>query len=224
MHFPFKSRLSGLFRELVVGYSRELLFWILLLPALSALGSMSPRRQIVGVVETMAFLFVAISSGGKLKNLGLQFAHWNPLAPHTAALCVVVGAVTGGAMAVVAQLSRQSLGAEVPWNKALLVIVLGPVLEEVIFRGYLMTAALLLTRRLSSRNAAACSVVGVAVAFSIAHLTTAGISFIQLCCIAATGCVYGLLRLQHRSTMASTLAHAAYNLALYVCYWCGWAS
>jgi hypothetical protein len=26
------------------------------------------------------------------------------------------------------------------------------------------------------------------------------------------------------STARFTLAHAAYNLALYVCYWCGWAS
>jgi len=28
----------------------------------------------------------------------------------------------------------------------------------------------------------------------------------------------------YRSTVASTLAHAVYNLALYVSYWCGWAS
>jgi membrane protease YdiL (CAAX protease family) len=36
--------------------------------------------------------------------------------------------------------------------------------------------------------------------------------------------VYGFLRLRHRSTIASTLAHGSFNLALYVCYWCGWAS
>jgi membrane protease YdiL (CAAX protease family) len=175
-------------------------------------------------LETVAFLIVAISSTGKLKNLGLEFANWNPLSSQAAAECIVAGVVTGGAIVGVAILSGQPLGAEVGWNKALLAIVLGPVAEEVIFRGYLMTGALVLARRLISSNYAAYSVVGVAVPFSIAHLTTDGITVIQLCCIASTGCLYGFLRLRHRSTVASTLAHAVYNLALYVSYWCGWAS
>jgi len=57
--------------------------------------------------------------------------------------------------------------------------------KEVIFRGYLLTAALMLTRHLSlsGSGSVACSIVATAVVFSIAHLTTAGTTAIQLCCI-----------------------------------------
>ena len=57
----------GWFRELA-RYWRELLFWMLLLPALGALGSIRPRRQIAGLIEACAFLVVAVSSAGKLKS------------------------------------------------------------------------------------------------------------------------------------------------------------
>jgi membrane protease YdiL (CAAX protease family) len=133
----------------------------------------------------------------------------------------VVGILAGGAIVVVASLSHQPLGTESGWNKVILAVALGPVLEEVIFRGYLLTAALLLTRRLSALSSAASSIIGVAVFFSIAHLTTPGTTPLQLCCIELTGCLYGCIRLRYRSTAAAALAHAAYNLALYLGYWCG---
>jgi len=103
----------------------------------------------------------------------------------------------------------------------MLAIALGPVLEEVIFRGYLFTAALLLTRRLCPSRSADFSIIGVALVFSIAHLTTAGTTALQLCCIVLTGCLYGWVRFRYRSTAAAALAHAAYNLALYLSYWSG---
>ena len=121
----------------------------------------------------------------------------------------------------VASISQQPLGTEGGWTRAVLAIALGPVLEEVIFRGYLFTAALLLTRRLSPPRSATSSIIGVALVFSIAHLTTAGTTALQLCCIVLTGCLYGLVRFRCRSTAAAALAHAAYNLALYLSYWSG---
>ena len=202
-------------------YWRELLFWMLLRPAFGALGSNRPRRQIGGLIEACAFLLVAISSTGKLKSLGLEFANWNRVGRRAAVACVVVGILAGGAIVVVASLSHQPLGTESGWNKVILAVALGPVLEEVIFRGYLLTAALLLTRRLSALSSAASSIIGVAVFFSIAHLTTPGTTPLQLCCIELTGCLYGCIRLRYRSTAAAALAHAAYNLALYLGYWCG---
>ena len=222
MHFSFRRKGISLFKE-VVSYRREILFWILLLPAFSALGSIWPRRQATGLVETVAFLFVAVSSTGKLKSLGLEFAHWNPLPLHAAVECMVAGAITGGAVVAVAKLSIQPLGAEGGWNRALLAIVLGPIAEEVIFRGYLMTAALRLARRLPFLRPAPSSTVAVALLFAVSHRSTPGTTALQLCCIAATGCLYGHLRLSQRSTVASVLAHGAYNLVLYVSYWFDWA-
>ena len=215
-----KSAKTGWMKELT-GCWRELLFWMLPLPAFGALGSMRPRRQIAGLIETCAFRLVAISSAGNPKSLGLEFASWNRIGRRAAAACVAAGLVAGGSIVVVASLSHQLLGTRSGWNEAAQAITLGPVLEEVIFRGYLLTAALLLTRRLSPSSSVASSVLGVAAAFSIAHLTTAGTTALQLCCILLTGCLYGCIRLQYRSTAAAALAHGAYNLALYLSYWTG---
>ena len=207
----------------LTGYWRELLFWMLLLPAFGALGSLRPRRQVAGLVESCAFLMVAISSTGKLKSLGLEFANWSRICRRAAAACIGAGLLAGVSIVAVAHLSQQPLGTVSAWNKAMLAITLGPVLEEVIFRGYLLTAALRLMRHLSLSGSGsdACSIVATAVVFSIAHFTTAGTTAIQLCCIFLTGCLYGCLRVRHASTAAAALAHAAYNLALYLSYWCG---
>jgi len=218
MLFHCRSARTGWVKDLA-GYWRELLFWMLLLPAFGALGSNRPRGQIVGLIEAGAFLLVAISSAGKLKSL--EFANWNRIGSRAAAACVVAGLLAGGSIVAVASISQQPLGTEKGWNKAMLAIALGPVLEEVIFRGYLFTAALLLTRRLSPSGSAAFSIIGVALVFSIAHLTTAGTTALQLCCIVLTGCLYGWVRFRYRSTAAAALAHAAYNLALYLSYWSG---
>jgi len=220
MLFHDKSKKGGWIKELA-GCWRELLFWMPLLPAFGALGSIHPRRQLVGLIETCACLPVAISSAGKLKSLGLEFASWNRIGRGAASRCVAVGLLAGGLIVAVASLSKQPLGTDSAWNKALLAIALGPILEEVIFRGYLLTAALLLTRRLSPSRTAASSIVGVAIAFSFAHLATAGTTPLQLCCIALTGCLYGCVGFRHRSSAADGLAHAGYNLALYLNYWSG---
>ena len=84
----------GWFRELA-RYWRELLFWMLLLPALGALGSIRPRRQIAGLIEACAFLVVAVSSAGKLKSLGLEFVAWNRVDRRSAVGSVAMGLFAG---------------------------------------------------------------------------------------------------------------------------------
>ena len=211
---------GGWFKELA-GYWRELLFWMLLLPALGALGSIRPRRQIAGLIEACAFLVVAVSSAGKLKSLGLEFVAWNRVGRRGVVGSLAMGLFAGCCIVVVAGVSGQPLGTENGWNKIVLAVALGPVLEEVIFRGYLLTAGILLIGRLCPSRSPASSIVAVAVVFSMAHLTTPGTTFIQLGCIVLTGCLYGFIRFRYRSTAAAALAHSAYNLALYISYWCG---
>jgi len=205
----------------LAGYWRELLFWMLLLPALGALGSIRPHRQIAGLIEACGFLAVAVSSAGKLKSLGLEFVAWNRVGRRDAASSLAVGFLAGCCIVAVAGLSHQPLGTEGGWNKIVLAVTLGPVLEEVIFRGYLLTAGLLLIRRLRASSSPASSIMAVAVVFSIAHLKTPGTNSLQLCCIVLTGCLYGHIRIRYRSTAAAAIAHGAYNLALYISYWCG---
>jgi len=216
----YKCAARNWLRELA-GYWRELLFWMLLLPALGALGSIRPRRQIAGLIEACAFLVAAVSSAGKLNSLGLDFVAWNRVDRRGAVGSLAMGLAAGCCIVVVAGLSHQPLGIESGWNKIVLAVALGPVLEEVIFRGYLLTAGLRLMRHLRPSRTPASSIVAVAVVFSIAHLTTPGTNSIQLGCIMLTGCLYGYIRFRYRSTAAAALAHGAYNLALYISYWCG---
>jgi membrane protease YdiL (CAAX protease family) len=200
---------------------RELLFWLLLLAAFAALGSGKHRHEFVGLIETCAFLILAVLSMGKLKTLGLEFVAWERITRKATALCALCGLAAGAAVIVIARFSAQPLGVERGWNKAVLAIIMGPVLEEVTFRGYLISLALRLTRRRSHPLSSAASVMCTAALFALAHLGTAGITSLQLVCIASTGCLYGWIRVRFESTAAASLSHATYNLTLYLSNWFG---
>jgi hypothetical protein len=88
---------------------REILFWTLLLAAFHAIESSEPRRQIMGVVETAAFLLVAIPSAGKLDGLGLEFTAWNPLGVRAATASVATGLLAGAIIDLVALRCHQPL-------------------------------------------------------------------------------------------------------------------
>ena len=204
-------------------YWRALLFWLLLVAALKALGSTSPRREVAGMIETCGFLFVACISLGKLNALGLEFVEWNRVERRAIAACTLAGLVAGVAIIGVARLANQPIGVGAGWNRAVLAIVLGPISEEVIFRGYVLTVALWLTRRLAEYPAAKLSILGTAVLFGLAHIATRGMTGLQLCCAVMTGCLYGWVRIRYSSTVAAALTHGMYNLALYLSCWCGFS-
>ena len=197
---------------------KELLFWTLLLAAFQSLESERCRTQLAGIAETIAFVAVATSSAGKLDGLGLEFICWNPIALRGAAVSMAIGFSAGGMVAMFALLCHQALGIDPGWNKAALAVVLGPVVEEVIFRGYCMAAALCLFRRVPTAGRDWLAVGGVALIFMVAHRGRLGITTVQLCCIAVTGILYGIVRLRQQSTVAAVLAHGSYNLALYVAF------
>ena len=200
---------------------RELLFWILLLAAFQSLESGEIRRQTIGVVETIGFFIVAILSVGKLDGLGLEFISWNPIGLRAAAVSLAIGFLSGGTIVTVAVLCQQRLGAERGWNQVMLAVMLGPVVEEVVFRGYLLTALIALERRFSKTGRSWPSIIGVALIFMVAHGARRGATCTQFCCIFATGAVYGFIRIRQESTVAAALTHGCYNLALYLSFWIG---
>jgi membrane protease YdiL (CAAX protease family) len=198
---------------------REIVFWLLLLSAFSDLSSPEPKRELAGLIEACAFLVVAISSTGRLKGLGLEFVAWNRIPGRAVAESMFYGLLAGCVIVAVARGSGQPLGIEYGWNMAVLAITLGPVLEEIIFRGYLLTFALWVTRLGSRWLWSPVSVMSIAVVFAFAHVGKAGTTTLQLICIVATGCLYGWMRLTYRSTAAAAITHAMYNCALYLGYW-----
>src|SRR5215471_16288464 len=81
------------------------------------------------------------------------------------------------------------------WNRAALIILLVPVLEGIVCRGYVLTLLLYLGRRTAWPFARFAAVIGAAVIFAAGHVGNAGITWLQLGYIGAMGCLYGTLRL-----------------------------
>jgi len=187
---------------------------MLLLPAFSALASTAPRRQAAGLLEVCGFLLVSICSLGKLRNLGLGFVAWERISWRAAVRCVLWGSSTAAGVVLVSKVSHQPIGLTLDWNKAVLIVLLGPVLEEIVCRGYLLTLLLYFAKRTAWPLAHLASVIAAAVIFATGHVGNAGITWLQLSCITAMGCLYGALRLNYRSTAAAVLAHSTYNLGL----------
>ena len=144
---------------------------MLLLPALAALASSAPRRQAAGLLELSGFLLVSISSLGKLRNLGLEFVAWERISWRAAVHCVLWGISTAAGALLVSKVSHQPIGLTLDWNRAVLIVLLGPVLEEIVCRGYLLTLLLYLAKRAALPFARLAAVIAAA-----AHVGNAGIT------------------------------------------------
>ena len=95
------------------------------------------------------------------------------------------------------------------------------VIEEIVFRGYLLTLLLNMARRAPLKLGHLVAVMTAALIFAAAHAGNPGVTWLQLGCITATGCLYGWLRPQTGSTAAALVTHSAYNLVLCLSSWCG---
>ena len=100
------------------------------------------------------------------------------------------------------------------WKLILLQVTLGPVLEEVVFRGYLFSLLMWLLGRVAICGRYRLTVVSAAVIFAAVHLTQPGVGWLQLACITSTGMLYGWIRWRTGSTAPATVSHAAYNVTL----------
>jgi membrane protease YdiL (CAAX protease family) len=94
-------------------------------------------------------------------------------------------------------------------------ITLGPLAEELIFRGYLFWAIGSLLARLKVHSGAAIAVI-VAVLFALAHASKSEITGPQLLAIFGTGTLYGWLRLNSGSTVSPVIAHILFNAVIYL--------
>lgn len=93
------------------------------------------------------------------------------------------------------------------WNLILLDGLLGPVLEESLFRGCLLPVV-------ARTSGPAIGIAATAALFATLHPVTA---LVQWVCFMATGTAFGWIRVKSGSTAASALMHAIYNATLFVC-------
>src|SRR6266849_2686970 len=93
------------------------------------------------------------------------------------------------------------------WNLILLDTLLGPIIEESLFRGCLLPVV-------AGTTGPTIGIAGTAALFATLHPIT---TFVQWLCFLATGTAFGWIRFKSGSTAASTLMHAIYNATLFLC-------
>ena len=195
---------------------REVLFWLLLLGSWQFLASPRSKTAIVGAVGTAVFFVYAGANVDRLRGLGLDHACWRSAARTNWVCAAVSGILAGITVFAIGTVSGQNMRLGDNWQLIALQVTLGPVLEEVLFRGYLfafLTWSLTRAAIDAGRNQAV--VVFAAVVFAVVHLAQPGVSWLQLVCITSTGTLYGWIRCRSGSTAPAAVSHAAYNLALH---------
>ncbi len=93
------------------------------------------------------------------------------------------------------------------WNLILLDGLLGPIIEESLFRGCLLPVV-------ARTTGTTIGIAATAALFATLHPIT---TLVQWLCFVATGTAFGWIRVRSGSTAASTLMHAIYNATLFLC-------
>lgn len=93
------------------------------------------------------------------------------------------------------------------WNLVLLDGLLGPVIEESLFRGCLLPVV-------ARTTGTTIAVISTAAVFATFHPIT---TLVQWLCFLTTGTAFGWIRVKSGSTTASALMHAIYNATLFLC-------
>jgi membrane protease YdiL (CAAX protease family) len=208
--------MSGLPTKFRIAECREVLFWLLLLGSWQFLASAGSKNGTIGAVCATAFLVYAWASMDRLRGLGLDHARWRSAARTDWVLAAVSGVLAAIIVFVIGTVSGQNMRLGENWKLIVLQVTLGPVLEEVLFRGYLFAFLMwLLTRAAIDAGRNRLVVVFAAVVFAVVHLAQPGVSWLQLACITSTGMLYGWIRCRSGSTVPAAVSHALYNLALY---------
>ena len=208
--------MPGLSAKLKMGDYREVLFWLLLLGSWQFLASPGRKNGVGGAIGTAVFLLFACSSLDRLGRLGLNYASWRSAAGTNWLYAMVSGVIAGVMVFWIGSASGQRMGLADDWRLVVLQLTLGPVLEEVVFRGYLFALLLWSFSRVADDGRRNRLVVAIAAAvFALVHLAQPGVSWLQLGCITSTGTLYGWIRCRSGSTAPAAVSHAVYNLALY---------
>jgi membrane protease YdiL (CAAX protease family) len=198
--------------------AREVIFWLLLLGSWQFLTAPGALNGLIGCIGTAAFLIFARLNLDRLKELGLDHARWRSVPGGTWLRAACAGFVAGGVVFTLASLSAQGMRLSDDRRLILLQVTLGPVLEEILFRGYLFALLLWGFAKTGKTHWNGLVIPLAALVFAAVHLTHPGASWLQMACITSTGAVYGAIRYTSGSAAPAAVAHAAYNLTLYAVF------
>ena len=166
-----------------------------------------------GIAFTLGSLWLMWSVRGKLTSHGFEYVHWVPASQSSMVRAAAAG--IGAGMLVAWLFGGYDKSASPMFTDVWMAITLGPLAEELIFRGYLFWVIGSLLARLKVCAGAATAFV-VAVLFALAHASKSGITGPQLVTIFGTGLLYGWLRLDYGSTVPPVIAHILFNAVIYL--------
>jgi membrane protease YdiL (CAAX protease family) len=126
--------------------------------------------------------------------------------PHPAYVIVApfLGALLAGGLAICLHGQAQNKNPEPLAELVMLGVFLGPILEESFFRGCLLPV-------LAGSVGKSLAVILSSVVFALFHSPGSAVHWTSFI---GSGLIYGWIRLTSRSTTASALSHAAYNLVV----------
>lgn len=166
-----------------------------------------------GIAFTLGLLWLMWSVRGKLTSHGFEYVHWVSASRRSMVRAAFAGAGTGVLVAWL--FGGYDKSASPMFTDVWMAVTLGPLVEELIFRGYLFRVVAVSLARLKVRSGAAAAVI-VAVLFALGHTSKPGITGPQLVAIFGTGLLYGWLRLDSGSTVPPVIAHIVFNAVIYL--------
>lgn len=166
----------------------------------------------IGVAITLALFAFFWALRDKLNMMGLEYIRWRRTSAVWIARAVVLGAAVAAATAW--WFRRYDMGQQPPFAELWIAVTWGPLIEEVVFRGYLFSLSELLLKRWM-RSPGWVIIIGTAALFAVSHVVKSGITPIQIASVFVTGILYGWLRVDSGSTVPPVCSHISYNSVIY---------
>ena len=168
----------------------------------------------LGIAATLGILWLMWRLQGRLPAwLGAEYLHWSPTPVRYLLRAGFLGLIAGMTLAWLFRDYDKSTS--LAFVSVWIGIMIAPLEEELVFRGYLFSGVDWLLSRWTS-CARWLTVIVIAVVFALSHSAKAGITTGQILSIFLTGALYGWLRLDSNSTVPPVLAHMSYNAVIFL--------
>lgn len=167
----------------------------------------------IGVAITLALFALFWALRDKLNAMGLEYVQWKRTSWAWVLGSVVLGVAVAAATAWLFR--GYSMGPQPPFAELWIAVTWGPLIEEVIFRGYAFSFSEMVLKRWM-RRPGWLIVIGIAALFALSHLVKSGITPVQIVSVFVTGILYGWLRLGSGSTVPPVTSHISYNCVIYL--------
>jgi membrane protease YdiL (CAAX protease family) len=168
----------------------------------------SPQPCVVVALFVSISLYVCVDRGRLFTYFGWakppRFVFW--------LYALLSGALAAIGVLSVVRVAHMSLGAA-SRERLLYGVTLGPILEELIFRGAAFSVIYVTACSVKSlaRLQIALAIIGSSLLFALAHTKTVGL---PLFLFFGTGTLYAMMRWRSNSTATAALMHATYNAVI----------